>query len=94
MERILATVEGTDPPQLAYLRSTADGKLIIAEVAAIIASDGLTITPDSYAQTLAYDSSGNLSTVTVTSALGNTYVQTLTYNASGQLTGQSKWVKQ
>ena len=29
MERILATVEGTDPPQLVYARATNDGKLLV-----------------------------------------------------------------
>lgn len=56
------------------------------------ASDGVTLPVDSLAQTLAYDGSGNLSTITVSYG-GNTYIQTLTYTGSN-LTGISQWVKQ
>ena len=61
-------------------------------VSAVIASDGAMVPVESLAQTLAYDGSGNLSTVTV-AWQGNTYVQTLTYTSS-KLTGVTVWVKQ
>ncbi len=62
-------------------------------VAATIGSDGYAIHPDSYAQALTYDSSGNPLTVTIVADNGATYVQTLTWT-SGNLTAISKWVKQ
>ena len=48
--------------------------------------------PDTLAQTLGYDASGNLKTITATDGT-NTWVQTYTY-AGGLLTGISAWVKQ
>lgn len=55
-------------------------------------SDGKSIPLDSLAQTLGYDGSNNLTTITV-SYDGNTYIQTFTYVGSN-LTGISAWVKQ
>lgn len=48
--------------------------------------------PGDLPQTLAYDGSGNLSTITVTDGT-DTWTQTLTYT-DGNLTGVSAWVKQ
>ena len=64
-----------------------------AEPALTVVADsrGDAITPDSMAQTLGYDGSGNLTTVTVTDGT-STWVQTLTYTGSN-LTGVSTWVK-
>lgn len=57
-----------------------------------VASDGNSLPLDSLPQTLAYDGSGRLSTITVTQG-ADSYRQTLTYDGSGKLTGVSAWVK-
>ena len=71
-----------------------------ANVVGVIASDSAVIFPDNLAQTLGYDGSGNLTTITVvapaipgTTYVGGEYVQTLSYT-SGKLTGVSRWIKQ
>ena len=58
----------------------------------VIASDGILLPIDSLAQTLGYDGSNNLTTITVTYN-GITYVQTMTYVGSN-VTAISQWVKQ
>lgn len=71
---------------------SASNPVPVAAAGSVLASDGALISPDSLAQILAYDASGNLITVTVTVG-GKTYIQTLTWT-SGKLTGVSQWVKQ
>lgn len=68
------------------------GAIPVSSVSGYVASDGVIVYPDNLAQVLAYDGSGNLSTVTVVAPSG-TYRQTLTYTA-GKVTNISTWVKQ
>ncbi len=70
----------------------AAGAIPIYDTGGVIASDGVLVPVDSLAQTMGYDGSNNLTTVTVT-YLGNVYVQTLTYTGSN-LTGVSRFIKQ
>ncbi len=58
----------------------------------VTASDGVSIDPNSLAQTLSYNADGTLNYVQVVNG-GLTYRQTMTWS-SGQLTGVSNWVKQ
>jgi hypothetical protein len=81
-------------------RSTIINGAPIVVTLGVVASDNAIIFPDDLAQTLGYDGSGNVTTITIvvpatpgTTYAGGTYVQTLTYT-SGNLTGVSKWVKQ
>lgn len=59
---------------------------------AVTASDGAALPLDSLTQTLAYDGSGRLSTITVTQD-GAQYRQTLSYDGAGKLASVSAWVK-
>lgn len=58
----------------------------------VIASDGIGLPLDSLAQSMGYNGSGQLVTISVV-YLGNTYIQTYSYT-SGNLTGVSLFVKQ
>ena len=57
-----------------------------------IANDGAELQLDSLAQTMAFNASNNISTITVVFN-NNTYVQTYTYTGA-LLTNISGWVKQ
>lgn len=72
-----------------------NGSYVEADVALILDSTRqFAFSPDSLAQVLAYDATGQLLTVTVgPDGSGNSYQQTLTYT-SGKVTGISAWVKQ
>lgn len=58
----------------------------------VVASDGVGLPLDSLAQTMSYNGSNQLLTITV-SYKSNTYIQTYTYTSSN-LTGVSIFVKQ
>jgi len=58
----------------------------------VMGDDGIPLPLDELSQTLGYDGSSNLTSITVVYN-GSTYVQTLTYTGNN-LTAVSGWVKQ
>ncbi|MFN3858101.1 MAG: hypothetical protein ACK4RV_10145 [Caulobacter sp.] len=58
----------------------------------VLDDQGVAFDPDSLPQVLAYDGSGNLTSITVTEG-PTVRVQTLTYT-NGKVTGISQWVVQ
>jgi YD repeat-containing protein len=71
----------------------AANPLATQDVAVPVAGDGVALRLNSLTQTLAYDGSGRLSTITVTQD-GAQYQQTLGYDgATTRLTSVSAWVK-
>lgn len=82
---------GSQPTKVRRLSDGSDVP-VVGLADGVTAADGAVLDIDSLPQTLAYDGSGRLSTITVTQG-ADSYRQTLTYDGAGKLTGVSAWVK-
>lgn len=80
---------GQQPTKVRRLPDGMDVPVVAIDGSAV-ASNGASIPVEKLTQTLAYDGSGKLSTVSVTHN-GITYTQTLSYDGSGRLSSVSAW---